>query len=56
MTLWRLIEKAAKASNESTDERIMSGDDRTEELEPGVLALGAAYIAILLMLIVWLAA
>lgn len=32
----------------------MNGENLQEELEPGVIALGAAYFGSLLMLIAWL--
>jgi hypothetical protein len=33
----------------------MNGENLREELEPGVIALGAAYLGSLLVLIAWLA-
>ena len=32
----------------------MTGDDRNQEIEPGVMLLGAAYVAALLTLIAWM--
>ena len=32
----------------------MTGDDRNQEIEPGVMFLGAAYVAAFLTLIVWM--
>jgi hypothetical protein len=33
----------------------MTGDDRNQEIEPVVILMGAAYVAALLALIVWIA-
>jgi hypothetical protein len=32
----------------------MTGDDRNQQIEPGVMLLGAAYAAAFLALIVWM--
>ena len=32
----------------------MTGDNHNQEIEPGVMLLGAAYIAAFLILIVWM--
>jgi len=36
--------------------KTMTNDNRIEEIEPGMIALGAAYAATLIIMICWLAA
>jgi len=56
-----LILKARKARVSKLGEQIrwskkMANEHRIEEIEPGIIALGTAYVATLIGMIFWLAA